>query len=106
MLLDCVPRGMWGEKDAPLRGKAVAIVATGASLHHFLALDDFRNVLAGFFAGHVLPPGLYVPRDGFGEDGSLKEPYTAQAKLQGRALVELALALRLSSALRQLNPQA
>jgi FMN reductase len=105
-LLDMVPRGMWGEKDAPLRGKAIVVVATGASLHHFLALNDFRNVLAGFFAAHVLPPGLYIPREAFADDGSLKEPYPTQAGLQGQALVELARALKTSTALRDLRPQA
>jgi FMN reductase len=106
LLLDRLPRGMWGEQQAPLQGKAVAIVATGASLHHFLALNDLRNVLAGFFAAHVLPPGLYVPREGFQEDGTLAAPYREQAALQGRALVELAQALAASSALRELRPQA
>jgi FMN reductase len=105
-LLDVVPRGLWGEKEAPLRGKAVVVVATGASLHHFLALNDFRNVLSGFFAAHVLPPGVYVPREAFGDDGALKEPYAAQAALQGQALVELTRALKTSTALRALSPQA
>jgi FMN reductase len=103
--LDHVPRGMWGEPTAPLRGKAVCIVATGASLHHFLALDDLRNVLAGFFAAHVVPPGLYVPREGFGDD-ALLEPYAAQAALQAQALRELGQALASSMALRRLTPQA
>jgi FMN reductase len=106
VFLDALPRGMWGETQAPLQGKAVAIVATGASLHHFLALDDLRNVLAGFFAAHVVPPGLYVPREGFGDDGLLIEPYAGQARLQGEALRELQRALAASSALRSLTPQA
>jgi FMN reductase len=89
-----------------LRGKAVAIVATGATLHHFLALDDLRNVLASFFAAHVVPPGLYVPRDGFGDAGELIEPYARHARLQGEALAELQEALAASSALRALTPQA
>jgi FMN reductase len=105
-LLDELPRGMWGETRAPLRGKAVSIVATGATLHHFLALDDLRNVLAGFFAAHVVPPGLYVPRDGFGDDGTLLEPYAEQAGLQADALREFAQALGASTALRRLTPQA
>lgn len=106
VLLDRVPRGMWGEMEAPLRGKAVAVVATGASLHHFLALNDLRNVLAGFFACHVLPPGLYVPRDGFTEDGTLHAPYSQLANQQGLALVELTTALSVSPTLRSLLPQA
>jgi FMN reductase len=106
ILLDRLPRGMWGEASAPLRGKAAVIVATGASLHHFLGLNDFRNVLAGFFASHVVPPGLYVPREGLADDGSLQAPYADQAAQQGRALVELATALRSSATLRELVPQA
>ena len=106
LLLDRIPRGMWGETEAPLQGKPVVIVATGASLHHFLGLNDFRNVLAGFFAAHVLPPGLYVPRDGFADDGSLRAPYAEQAALQGRALVELATLLHGAPFLQALGPQA
>jgi FMN reductase len=107
LLLDHLPRGMWGEPTAPLRGKPVAIAMTGASLHHFLALNDLRGVLSVFFAAHVLPPGLYVPREGFDEPGtSLQDPYAKQADLTGRALAESAELLARSSALRLLEPQA
>jgi NAD(P)H-dependent FMN reductase len=51
VFFDQFPRGMWGETRAPLRGRAVARVATGATLHHFLGLNDLRNVLAELFAG-------------------------------------------------------
>jgi FMN reductase len=105
-MLDALPRGMWGEPTAPLRGRAVALVVTGATLHHFRAIDDLRNVLAGFFAAHVVPPGLYVPGEGFDADGALVDPYKAQAALQGRALVELAAALDGSPALAAVEPQA
>ena len=63
---------MWGETEAPLQGKRV-VVDTGASLLHFLTLNDFRNVLAGFFASHVIPPGGFVPRAAFGEGDGLSE---------------------------------
>jgi FMN reductase len=106
LLLDNLPRGMWGETGAPLKGRAVAIVLTGASLHHFLALDALRNVLAGFFAAHVVPPGLYVPPDGFTGDRRLTPTYEALATMQGLALVELAEALRQSTTLKELVPQA
>jgi FMN reductase len=103
--LDLVPRAWDGNRDSPLGGKAVAIVLTGASDHHFLALNDLRNVLAGFFAAHVLPPGLYVPHNGFGADATLLEPYLGQALLQGRAVLEMAAALASSTALSVLGPQ-
>jgi FMN reductase len=106
-LLDRIPRD-GAERRSPLAGKAVAIVQTGASLHHFLALDGLRNVLAGFFAAHVVPPGLYVPRDGFDDDrgAGLRQPYAGQARDQGAALVELARVLQTSKALASLRPQA
>jgi len=65
--LDELPRGMWGETEEPIRAKATGIVLTGASWHHYLALDDLRGILAGFFAAHVLAPGLYVPNELFDE---------------------------------------
>ena len=103
-LLDLIPRDNL-ERRSPLAAKPVAIVQTGASLHHFLALDGVRNVLVGFFAAHVIAPGLYVPRDGFGESGLL-EPYAAQARTQGQALVELTLAVNAGVALAAVRPQA
>lgn len=105
-LLDLVPRSNDEERTSPLAGKAVAIVHTGASLHHFLSLDALRDVLAGFFAAHVVPPGLYVPRAGFDDGSELLPPYADQARLQGKALVELAVLLRSSSVLRSLRPHA
>jgi hypothetical protein len=49
---------------------------------------------------------VYVPREGFNQDGALEAPYGEQAALQGRALVELTNALGAASALRELRPQA
>jgi FMN reductase len=104
--LDSVPRSEESEGAAPLRGRAVVIAATGGSDHHFLALNDLRNVLSAFFASFVLPPGIYVPRDGFGDSGDLSSRYAAQADLQGRALVEQARAIATSSCLVRVEPQA
>ncbi|MFN8164218.1 MAG: NAD(P)H-dependent oxidoreductase [Solirubrobacterales bacterium] len=105
-LLDATPRGMWGESEAPLTGRAVTIALTGASWHHFLALDHLRGVLAGFFAAHVLSPGLYVPPEGHEEDGGLEPSFAEQAERQGRGLVELARAVRGAEALTAATPQA
>jgi FMN reductase len=105
-LLDAIPREGLASPDSRLSGKATAMVLTGASLHHFLALDGLRSVLAGFFAAHVVPPGLYVPREAFADDLVLKEPHAGQASAQGGALVDLARAVCASTALRSLRPQA
>src|SRR5262245_2917739 len=104
--LDACPRGMWGETEEPLQGKAAAIVLTGASWHHYLAVDDLRSVLAGFFAVHVVTPGLYVPSEGYDEQKQLTATFAQLAGQQGRGLVELTAALAQSPTLSAMRPQA
>jgi FMN reductase len=104
-LLEGTERGRYGETSAPLRGTAAAIVLTGATPHHFLAGDGLRSVLAGFFAVQVLSPGLYLDHAAYTGGGDLAEPGAALADLHGRALVDLAVAVRFSAALQGLGPQ-
>lgn len=104
-LLEATGRGQWGETSAPLLGKVVATVLTGASPHHFLAINDLRNVLAGFFAAQVLSPGLYFHHGDFDDRVTLTEHSAELAQLHGEALGELAVAVRSSTALRALTPQ-
>jgi FMN reductase len=104
--LDELPRGMWGETDEPIRAKATGIVLTGASWHHYLALDDLRGILGGFFAAHVLSPGLYVPNELFDEAKELLDQAREPAELTGAGLVELAQAIAGSQALLAIKPQA
>lgn len=105
-LLDKAPRGRWGETTAPLQGKPAMIVATGGSQHHFLALNELRAILAGFFAMYVIPPGLYV---GPGDDGSpegLCLQDTESLRSQTLALVLLARAIQENPVMAQVKPQA
>lgn len=103
-VLDRMPRGMPGEDAAPLRARATAIALTGATLHHFLAVDALRNVLAGFFGAFVLPGGLYLSHDAFGASDELRPEWMERAAGQGRALVALAAAIRDSPELGALGP--
>lgn len=105
-LLDMMPRGMWGETSAPLQGKACAIALTGATAHHFLAVDDLRSVLSGFFAIQVLSPGLYLPAEAFVDRDALNSENVALAELHGRALVALSEAVRASVEISGLRPLA
>jgi FMN reductase len=104
--LDHLPRGFWGERSAPLQGKACAVALTGASWHHFLAVDELRSVLAGFFAAQVLSPGLYLPSDAFADGRRLRTESASLAALHGAALVDLARAVRESKNLSALRPLA
>jgi FMN reductase len=103
--LDVLPRGFWGETEKPITAHAVSLVITGSTYHHYLALDGLRSILAGFFAAHVLSPGLYVSSDGF-LDGELTPAMTEIAHAQGRTLVALAAAIEKSPDLQSIQPQA
>ncbi len=104
-LLERTERGKWGEKTAPLQGKVAATVLTGASGHHFLATNDLRNVLAGFFAVQVLSPGLYFDPSGYEDRTTLNEASTALTAAHGAALADLASAVRGSKSLGAITPQ-
>jgi FMN reductase len=103
--LDRLPRGRWGETEAPITARAIGMVMTGATWQHYLAVDALRNVLAGFFAAHVLAPGLYVPGDGFTEARTLAEPFAELAHAQGAAIVALAEAIAGAPSLGGVTPQ-
>lgn len=103
-LLEGTERGKWGEKTAPLQGKAAATVLTGASGHHFLAQNELRAVLSGFFAVQVLSPGLYFDHGGYVDRNTLTEESAVLARAHGAALADLTAAVRGSQALRDLTP--
>ena len=104
-VLENLERGTWGESTAPLQGKAAAVVLTGASGHHFLAVNNLRDVLAGFFAVQVLSPGLYFDHDAYVDRGTFTDESTALTAAHGAALHDLAVAVRASEAIGALRPQ-
>ncbi|HEY8691962.1 MAG TPA: NAD(P)H-dependent oxidoreductase [Chloroflexota bacterium] len=85
-LIDVIP------KDYVV-GKAAGLVATGASLHHYLGADLGLRTAMAFFQVHVVPAILYGASfqlvDGRPDDPNL----TAQAQQLGRDTVELARAV-------------
>jgi FMN reductase len=95
-LLDAVPRGQYDGDAQALRAKPVAIAATGATDHHFLALNDL--------AAYVIPPGLYASHARFTDGRLTGERVRAAAIRTGRALVELRRALDVSPALSAVEP--
>jgi FMN reductase len=101
--LERTQRGRYGETEAPLQGKAAAIVLTGASAHHYLAGDELRAVLSGFFAVQVLAPSLYFQASDW-ESDALIAPAHQAAHAAGKALVDLAYAVKSSPHLQGLQP--
>lgn len=103
--LEGLERGKWGESTSPLQGKAAAVVLTGASGHHFLAVNDLRDVLAGFFAVQVLSPGLYLDHSDYQDRTTLTDGSAALASMHGAALLDLTVAVHSSPALAAMRPQ-
>ena len=103
--LEALERGKGSDTTAPLQGKAAAVVLTGASGHHFLAVNNLRDVLAGFFAVQVLSPGLYLDHSGYVDRTTLTEDSAALAAAHGAALHDLTVAVRASAALGAMRPQ-
>jgi len=64
-LFDLIPN------DA-LTGKAVGIVATGGSNHHYLAIEHQFKPLFGYFKAYVVPGGVYANNTHF-SDGKLTD---------------------------------
>lgn len=48
-----------------LQGKAIGLVATAGSDHHFLAIEHALKPLVGFFYAHPVPGGVYLQNDHF-----------------------------------------
>ena len=82
--------------------RAVGIVATGGSHHHFLGADPLIGILVRYFGAYVVPPVLYgVIRTGTDPDPALLE----DAARFGRALVALGGAIRNDDRLREARAQ-
>lgn len=64
-LFDLIPN------DA-LQGKAVGIIATGGSDHHFLAIEHQFKPIFGYFKSYVVPGGVYATNQHF-RDGKLSD---------------------------------
>jgi FMN reductase len=105
-LLDLTPRGTYDGNARPFQAKPVAVAATAAAPEHFLALNDLCEIMRGFFASWVVPPGVFATHKHFGPDGHLADGgVLANAHTAGRALVALHKSLLEHDALRSVEPQ-
>jgi NAD(P)H-dependent FMN reductase len=73
-------------------GKAAGLVATGASLHHYLGVDLGLRTAMAFFQVHVVPAILYGASFQLVDGRPNDEKLVAQAGQLGRDTVELARA--------------
>ena len=104
-LFDMVPRGMWQGDVAPFENAAVGLVATGATPHHYLSIDQELRPLFAFFGSQTLGGSVYASDDHFDEKEIADADLRTRLATLGRATVELHRGIRESEALEELGPQ-
>lgn len=104
-LLDMVPRGMWQADIAPFENAAVGLVATGATNHHYLGIDQELRPIFGFFGAHTVGGSVYATDDHFDDRAIADDGIRNRLADLGRATVELDRAIDEADALDRLGPQ-
>ncbi|WP_200531442.1 NAD(P)H-dependent oxidoreductase [Halorubrum sp. LN27] len=103
-LLDMVPRGQWQGDVAPFENAAVGLVATGATDHHFLAVDQELRPVFAFFGAHTVGGATYANGDQF-DDGKITDAdLYDRLELLGEATIELSAAIDDADALGEIGP--
>ncbi|WP_188110583.1 NAD(P)H-dependent oxidoreductase [Aeromicrobium ginsengisoli] len=105
--LDALPRTSDSSGGgSPFAGKAVALLQTGATAHHFLATEDTRAVLSSFFAAQVMAPSLYFSHTDYEDATKLTVAAQELAQRHGRALAQFSMALKTCPEVTSLQPLA
>ena len=103
-LFDMIPRGMWQANVAPLESAAVGLVATGATPHHYLMIDQELRPMMGFF-GACTVGGVYAHNQHFTDTDIVDDEIQNRLKSLGTAVVEMGTAASNSDGLESLGPQ-
>ncbi len=104
-LFDLIPRGMWQSDKAPLENKAVGLIATGATYHHYLSISHELGPILNFFGSHVVGSGVYAESSHFDNYELKGEEIEKRLAVLGKATTELSLAVEKSKYLSELGPQ-
>lgn len=89
---DLVPNDPNG--DDPLRGKAVGLLATGGSDHHYLVLEHQLRPLFGFFGAQTLARAVYASPKDFNPAKQVEGRLVGELEQLGQELVALATFLQ------------
>lgn len=104
-LFDLIPRGKWQSDKAPLENRAVGLIATGATDHHYLSISQTLGPVASFFGAHQVGSGVYVNDSQFEDNNLIDMAVIQRLETLGKATIELSQAVNNSSNLSQLGPQ-
>lgn len=104
-LLDLIPRGKWQSDKAPLENRAVGLIATGATNHHYLSVSQTLGPIASFFGSHQVGSGVYVNGSQFEDNKIVDSSVIQRLETLGKATVELSKAIANKQYLAELGPQ-
>jgi FMN reductase len=76
-----------------MRGKAVGLIATGGSDHHFLAIEHELRPVMGFFLAHTVPGSVYAKNEDYSDTDLVSEAIVERLRDLAVAVVALAQAL-------------
>ena len=91
-LFDLVPNDPQGSD--PLRGKAVGLLATGGSDHHYLVLEHQLRPLFGFFGAQTVGRAVYATPKDFNAAKQVEGKLVGELERLGEEVVILAKFLR------------
>ncbi len=91
-LFDLVPNDPQG--NDPLRGKAVGLLATGGSDHHYLVLEHQLRPLFGFFGAQTVGRAVYATPKDFNAAKQVEGKLVDELERLGEEVVILAKFLR------------
>jgi MsuE subfamily FMN reductase len=78
----------------PLRGKAVGLLATGGSYHHYLVLEHQLRPLFGFFGAHTVARAVYAASKDFNAAKQVEGALVGELEQLGQEVVGLATFLQ------------
>ncbi|HYW33792.1 MAG TPA: NAD(P)H-dependent oxidoreductase, partial [Balneolaceae bacterium] len=104
-LFDMIPRGMWQAEVAPLADKAVGLVVTGATAHHFLSVSQELGPVLSFFGSYPVGSGVYGESADFEDYEVVNTEVQTRLQNLGKATIELSRAIDESDYLRDFGPQ-
>lgn len=104
-LLDLIPRGKWQSDKAPLENRAIGLIATGATDHHYLSVSQELGPISSFFGSYAIGAGVYAQSSQFKNHQVTDDKVKERLKKLGKATIELSRAVSNSSYLSALGPQ-
>ncbi len=103
-LFDLIPRGKWQSDEAPFENRSVGFIATGATDHHYLLINQELGPIASFFGSYQVG-GVYVNVSHFNDYKIIDEDVVTRLEKLGKSTMELSSSIDKTTFLSDLGPQ-